>query len=173
MAAPNTDDRRVDTKVWSAALLTPSGQYVSVTEWNSAARDGAPISRAPLSSAQLTKVVTAEVWQQVVAPNVEDQEKWWTETPTPSQAEGPTVAALLGTLVPLLPNNLQVLDQGQDHPYLHAHDGKTTWPRSTAQFGSTSGTTCPTPPTSCTAPTPRPCATAPRSPLARVPATRT
>ncbi|MGW6906817.1 hypothetical protein [Streptomyces sp. NPDC054940] len=38
MAAPNTDDRRVDTKVWSAALLTPSGQYVSVTEWNSAAR---------------------------------------------------------------------------------------------------------------------------------------
>lgn len=110
--------------MWRADLLTASGRYISVTEWNSAADSGAPISRdePPLSGAQLKKLAMAEVWRQVVDPYVKAR---WAATPTPSQEEGPTVAAVLGTLVPLLPKNLQVLDQGQNHPYVRVHDGRT------------------------------------------------
>lgn len=122
------DDRRVDTKVWSAALLTPSGQYISVTEWNSTAGSGAPITRTepPLSAAQLKKLVTSEVWRRAVDPYVEGKRQEWAETPTPSGDGGLTGAAVLGTLVPLLPKNVQVLYDDRDYPCVFVHDGETT-----------------------------------------------
>lgn len=39
-------DRRVDTKLWSAELVTPQGQHVSINEWNAAAEKDAPITRS-------------------------------------------------------------------------------------------------------------------------------
>ncbi|MFI6013260.1 hypothetical protein ACIBAG_31345 [Streptomyces sp. NPDC051243] len=82
----------------------------------------------------MTKLVTAEVWRQVVDPHVEGREKRWGQTPTPRGHDEPTVAAVLGTLVPLLPKNLQVLGQGYDRPYVHVHDGRTD---NVAQIDST------------------------------------
>ncbi|MFC5216728.1 hypothetical protein [Streptomyces coerulescens] len=120
------DDRRTDTMVWSAALLTPSGQYISVTEWNSAAPAGAPISRAepPLSGGQLKEVVTAPVWRRVADAVVENEMKRRTQTPAPSEGEGPTVAAVMGTLVPLLPKDLKVFDIRSDYPYVNVYDAE-------------------------------------------------
>jgi hypothetical protein len=120
------DDRRLDTKEWSAALLTPSGQYISVTEWNSSAPAGAPISRAepPLSGAQLKELVTAGVWRRVVDAVVEDKERSWGQTPTPSEGEGPTVAAVTGTLAALLPKDRKVFETRNDYPYVEVFDAK-------------------------------------------------
>ncbi|WP_405971834.1 hypothetical protein OG496_19870 [Streptomyces sp. NBC_00988] len=120
-------DRRTDTKVWSAALLTPSGQYISVTEWNSTAGYGAPVSRAepPLSGAQLKKLVTSEVWRRAVGPYDEGKRKEWAAAPTPSEDGGLTGGAVLDTLVPLLPKNVQVLYEDEDYPCVFVHDGRT------------------------------------------------
>ncbi|MEW1831717.1 hypothetical protein [Streptomyces sp. NPDC088196] len=122
------DDRRLDTKVWSAALLTPSGQYVSVTEWNSTARSGAPITRAepPLSGAQLKKLVTAEVWRRAVHPYAEGRRQDWPAPPPPSADAGLTGGGVLSTLVPLLPKNVHVLYDDPDYPCVFVNAGRTT-----------------------------------------------
>ncbi|MFE6173554.1 hypothetical protein [Streptomyces sp. NPDC056464] len=119
------DDRRLDTKVWSAQLLTSSGQYVSVTEWNSSAPSGAPISRAepPLSAAQLKELVTAGVWRRIVDAVV-DERKGWAQSPTPSQGEVPTVEAVIETLAALLPKDRQVFETRNDYPYVDVFDVK-------------------------------------------------
>lgn len=119
-------DRRLDTKVWSAALLTPSGQYISVTEWNSSAPAGAPISRAepPLSGAQLKELVTAGVWRGIVDAVVEDQQRVWGRTPTPTEGGEPTVAAATATLAALLPKDRKVFETRNDYPYVDVFDAK-------------------------------------------------
>ncbi|MEU7602506.1 hypothetical protein AB0B78_02305 [Streptomyces sp. NPDC040724] len=58
-------DRRVDTKLWRAVLATPKGFMVELSEWNSPAEKGAPVSRSnpPLTPDQLKTVVTSPLWQ--------------------------------------------------------------------------------------------------------------
>ncbi|MFJ7075062.1 hypothetical protein [Streptomyces sp. NPDC098781] len=120
------DDRRLDTKRWSADLLTPSGHYISVTETNSPAPEGAPVSRAepPLSGAQLKALVSAGVWRRVVEAVVEEQQRRPVPTSTPSEGEGPTVAAMTETLAALLPRDRKVFETRSDYPYVDVFDAK-------------------------------------------------
>ncbi|MER5413686.1 hypothetical protein [Streptomyces virginiae] len=57
-------DRREDTKVWRAVLVTVQGFLVDASEWNAAADKGAPVSRTdpPLSVEQLKGLVTSTTW---------------------------------------------------------------------------------------------------------------
>lgn len=118
-------DRRVDTKRWTADLVTPSGQHVSVSEWNAAAEKGAPVSRPepPLSTAQLKELVTAQVWRKYVEFIPEDTGKP-TATTAPGPVEEPTYDKILDTLVPLLPKGAEVVERGDDYSYLVIDDGK-------------------------------------------------
>ncbi|WP_031483670.1 hypothetical protein [Streptomyces bicolor] len=119
-------DRRVDTRLWSADLITPSGQHVSVSEWNAAAEKDAPISRPepPLSTAQLKELVTAQVWRKYVEFIPDDPSKPTATVTPPSAPAEPTVEAILGTLVPLLPEDAEVVDRGSDYSYVVVDDGK-------------------------------------------------
>ncbi|WP_217210407.1 hypothetical protein [Streptomyces sp. AC550_RSS872] len=118
-------DRRVDTKLWSADLVTPTGQYVSVSEWNAAAEKDAPISRSepPLSTAQLKELVTAQVWRKYVEFLPEDPKKP-KPSATPPAAVEPGVDSVLATLVPLLPKGVEVVEKGRDYTYVVLDDGK-------------------------------------------------
>ncbi|MBT2417936.1 hypothetical protein J7F01_09265 [Streptomyces sp. ISL-22] len=118
-------DRRVDTKLWSADLVTPAGQHVSVSEWNAAAEKDAPVSRSepPLSTAQLKELVTAQVWRKYVEFIPEDP-KQPTASAAPSHAVEPGVDSVLNTLVPLLPKGVDVVEKGEDYTYLVLDDGK-------------------------------------------------
>ncbi|MFF5482456.1 hypothetical protein ACFY5C_34840 [Streptomyces sp. NPDC012935] len=118
-------DRRVDTKLWSADLLTPTGQHISVSEWNAAAEKDAPVSRSepPLSTDRLRELVTADIWRGYVDSIPEDPKKP-TATAAPSAPAEPTVEAVLGTLVPLLPKNAKVVEKGSDYSYVVVDDGK-------------------------------------------------
>ncbi|MFF4052721.1 hypothetical protein ACFYZ5_39340 [Streptomyces chartreusis] len=119
-------DRRVDTKLWSADLLTPTGRHISVSEWNAAAEKGAPVSRSapPLSTAELKELVTAQVWR-TIADTIPEDPKKPTATATPGDApEEPSTEAVLGTLRPLLPDGVDVVDKGSDYTYLVLDDGK-------------------------------------------------
>ncbi|WP_121717323.1 hypothetical protein, partial [Streptomyces sp. E5N91] len=123
-------DRRVDTKLWSADLVTAEGQHVSVSEWNSSAEKGAPITREdpPLSTEALKKLVTADVWRDVVAATP--------VRPTPSASAGasggerPPAASgkdITKTLVGLLPAGLDVGKKGgqdTEYSYLVVDDGR-------------------------------------------------
>lgn len=124
-------DRRVDTKWWSADLVTPQGQHVSIAEWNSPAQKGAPISREnpPLTTAQLQEIVTADVWRGVVNAIPESPEP----TQPPSSDDTPPPAAsgteIGETLAQLLPEKLDVVKRGgQDsgYAYLVVDDGRGT-----------------------------------------------
>ncbi|WP_405529897.1 hypothetical protein OG592_18595 [Streptomyces avidinii] len=70
-------DRRVDTKVWSATLVTPQGFLVGASEWNAAAEKGAPVSRTdpPLATEELKTLVTSPAWQPALSdlPTVEPE----------------------------------------------------------------------------------------------------
>lgn len=57
-------DRRVDTRVWRAVLVTPRGFQVDVSEWNAPAEKGAATTRAapPLTTAQLKALATSDRW---------------------------------------------------------------------------------------------------------------
>ncbi|MFF3329110.1 hypothetical protein ACFYWX_06030 [Streptomyces sp. NPDC002888] len=120
-------DRRVDTKLWAADLVTPTGQHVSVSEWNSAAEKGAGISRdePPLSPAQLKEVASAEVWRGVVDAIPVDPRKPSAEpTPTAAEASGRAVSE---TLVGLLPKGLTLVERSHDeggYAYVVVEDGK-------------------------------------------------
>ncbi|WP_369172062.1 hypothetical protein AB5J49_30460 [Streptomyces sp. R28] len=118
-------DRRVDTKLWSADLVTPTGQHVHLSEWNAAAEKGAPISRPnpPLSTAQLKELVTAQVWRGYVDSIPEDPKKP-TATATPDAPAEQSVESILGTVVPLLPEGVKVVEKGSDYSYLVVDDGK-------------------------------------------------
>ncbi|GHG95506.1 hypothetical protein [Streptomyces lanatus] len=120
-------DRRVDTKLWSADLITPTGQHISVSEWNAAAEKDAPVSRSepPLSTGQLKDLVTAKVWRGYVDSIPEDPKKpTASATPGHETAEPPTTEAVLGTLQALLPKNIKVVEKGRDYTYVVLDDGK-------------------------------------------------
>ncbi|GAA2640036.1 hypothetical protein [Streptomyces vastus] len=131
-------DRRVDTKRWTADLVTPQGHHVSVSEWNAAAEKDAPVSRAnpPLSTDQLKHVVTAPAWRTAIdaipenpkgedskgqGPNAQAPEN------TPTTPPGADGAAISQTLASLLPKNVDVVSKGgqeTEYAYVVVDDGK-------------------------------------------------
>ncbi len=121
-------DKRVDTKYWSADLVTTEGQHVSVGEWNAPAQKGAPVSRAepPLSAEELKEVVTAEVWRKVVdATSVSSKPT----AAAPADTVPPAVAGkdITETLTGLLPEGLEVVRKGgqeTEYTYVVVDDGR-------------------------------------------------
>jgi hypothetical protein len=119
-------DRRADTKLWTADLVTPKGQQVSVSEWNAAAEKGAPVSRAepPLSTARLKTLATAGAWLGVVDAIPVDPRA---PTAAPAQPSGIDGRAVTSTLVSLLPKGVKVVAKsGPDsgYAYVVVDDGK-------------------------------------------------
>ncbi|MFF4727294.1 hypothetical protein ACFY3M_18460 [Streptomyces mirabilis] len=119
-------DRRADTKLWTADLVTPKGQHVGVSEWNAAAEKGAPVSRAepPLSTARLKKLATAGAWLDVVDAIPVDPKA---PTAAPAQPSGTHGGAVASTLVSLLPKGVKVVAKsGPDsgYAYVVVDDGK-------------------------------------------------
>ncbi|MGW0817539.1 hypothetical protein ACWD00_30655 [Streptomyces viridiviolaceus] len=122
-------DRRVDTKFWSADLVTAEGQHVTVSEWNSPAEKDAPITRQdpPLSAAQLKEVVTAEVWRRVVDSLPKDPKKPSTSAAPDTRPPGASGEAVVETLAGLLPEKLKVVTRGgqeTEYGYVVVDDGK-------------------------------------------------
>lgn len=119
-------DRRVDTKLWTANLVTPTGQHVSVSEWNAAAEKDAPISRAepPLGSGELKRVAAAKEWRGLTDAIPQDPRQTQ-EAPIPQDGGG---AAIRQTLTGLMPKGLKVASHGSDDDgqftYLVVDDGK-------------------------------------------------
>jgi hypothetical protein len=113
-------DRRVDTRLWRAVLITPGGVQVDASEWNAPAEKGAPVSRPapPLTGPQLKTLVTDDVWRSIGAQLGEPHK----ETPLP----GSTGTPVDKVLTSLLPKGLQVLDkQGEPgYGFVVADDGK-------------------------------------------------
>ncbi|GAB2984086.1 hypothetical protein GCM10023080_057420 [Streptomyces pseudoechinosporeus] len=126
-------DRRVDTKRWTADLVTPQGHHISVSEWNAAAEKDAPVSRAnpPLSTDQLKHVVTAPAWRTAIDaipenPKGQDSNAQAPEN-TPTTPPGAGGAAISQTLASLLPKNVDVVSKGgqeTEYAYLVVDDGK-------------------------------------------------
>lgn len=58
-------DRRVPTKLWRAALVTPQGFRIEVQEWNAPAEKDAAVSRTdpPLTPEQLQAVAASPLWR--------------------------------------------------------------------------------------------------------------
>ncbi|MEU5739930.1 hypothetical protein ABZ784_18320 [Streptomyces tendae] len=121
-------DLRVDTKLWTADLVTAEGQHVSVSEWNSPAEKGAPVSRdePPLSTERLRELVTAGVWREVVdaipkSPKPPRSAAPRTERP---EVSGKSVG---DTLAALLPGRLDVVSRGgqeSEYAYVVVDDGQ-------------------------------------------------
>ncbi|MEV5866481.1 hypothetical protein AB0L79_07540 [Streptomyces tendae] len=121
-------DLRVDTKLWTADLVTAEGQHVSVSEWNSPAEKGAPVSRdePPLSTERLRELVTAGVWREVVDAIP--------ESPKPSRSTAPRTErpevsgkSVGDTLAALLPGTLDVVAHGgqeSEYAYVVVDDGR-------------------------------------------------
>lgn len=116
-------DRRVDTKVWRAVLLTRDDFLVDASEYNAPAEKGAAVTRAdpPFSPGRLKALVTAEAWK----PLLERLPVVPVRKPTadpgrpeePAEPSGPAVRAALRSL---LPEDVDVVDQGGDAGYGYA-----------------------------------------------------
>ncbi|MFF0589314.1 hypothetical protein ACFYWD_25490 [Streptomyces sp. NPDC003781] len=121
-------DLRVDTKLWTADLVTAEGQHVSVSEWNSPAEKDAPVSRdePPLSTERLRELVTAGVWREVVDAIPESPKPPRSTAP---RTERPEVSgkSVGDTLAGLLPEGLDVVTRGgqeSEYAYLVVDDGR-------------------------------------------------
>lgn len=123
-------DRRAETKAWGADLVTPAGQHVSVSEWNSPAQKGKPVSRPepPLSLAQLKALASAEEWRGVADALPEPSRQ-----PAPSKtgaaedATGIGGRRILAILTAALPDGLKVVSRGAqdtEFAYVVVDDGK-------------------------------------------------
>ncbi|MET9772978.1 hypothetical protein ABZ023_01775 [Streptomyces sp. NPDC006367] len=131
-------DRRVDTKWWSAQLVTPRGQHVTAGAWNSSAEKGAALTREqpPLTLAQLQKIATADVWRRVADAIPEDPKaaagKAGGKKTAPGSAKAGRASEASGAgiteaLRRLLPEGVDVVAKsGQDMGYaaLVVDDGK-------------------------------------------------
>ncbi|WP_432081416.1 hypothetical protein [Streptomyces sp. WAC 04229] len=120
-------DRRADTKLWSAELVTAEGHYVTVSEWNSPAQKGAPVSRdePPLTTAQLRGIVTAGVWRKVADAIPEPSRP--SATPSTERPRAASGKAVADTLARLLPEKLNVVAQGgqeSGYAYVVVDDGR-------------------------------------------------
>ncbi|OWA08911.1 hypothetical protein B9W62_14055 [Streptomyces sp. CS113] len=121
-------DLRVDTKLWTADLVTAEGQHVSVSEWNSPTQKGAPVSRdePPLSTERLRALVTAGVWREVVDAIPKSPKRSRSAAP---RTERPEVAgkSVGDTLAGLLPGKLDVVARGgqeSEYAYVVVDDGR-------------------------------------------------
>ncbi|MFF9621738.1 hypothetical protein [Streptomyces griseosporeus] len=119
-------DRRVDTKHWLAELVTPTGQHVSVMEWNSAQEKDAPISRPepPLDPAALTRLAAAQEWRGLVDDIPVDPRQ---QSGGPTRAPEQPGAPVRSTLQALLPKGLDVVGRSGNEAgfgYLVVDDGK-------------------------------------------------
>ncbi|MFF4251461.1 hypothetical protein ACFY1L_09655 [Streptomyces sp. NPDC001663] len=119
-------DRRVETKWWTAELVTPQGHHVSVSEWNAAAEKDAPITRdrPPLSPAQLRNIAAAKAWRDAVDATPEDPNK---PSAQPSSTETAAAVPVAPTLRSLLPKGFTISeDSGSDSGFGYAvlDDGK-------------------------------------------------
>ncbi|OIJ85405.1 hypothetical protein [Streptomyces colonosanans] len=117
-------NRRSGTKLWSADLVTPTGQHVSVQEWNSPAEKGEPVSREqpPLSTTQLKALVSARAWRDAVNAMAVPRGK---AEPRPEQ--GVTGRPVSSTLASLLPKGLKVVarsGKNEGFGYVVLDDGK-------------------------------------------------
>ncbi|MFD5544425.1 hypothetical protein ACFWIJ_43165, partial [Streptomyces sp. NPDC127079] len=119
-------DRRVDTKLWTANLVTPDGHHVTVSEWNAAAEKDAPISRAhpPLSTARLKALAAAKEWRGVVDAIPQDP-RGTQEPPAGVDGDG---KAIEQTLVSLIPASVKVVgrakgDDDSQFTYVVVDDG--------------------------------------------------
>ncbi|WP_399942315.1 hypothetical protein ACGH52_24390 [Streptomyces sp. BBFR25] len=121
-------DLRVDTKLWTADLVTAEGQHVSVSEWNSPAEKDAPVSRdePPLSTERLRTLVTAGVWREVVDAIPKSAKPSRSTAP---RTERPQVSgkSVGDTLAGLLPGTLDVVTRGgqeSEYAYVVVDDGR-------------------------------------------------
>ncbi|MER5842327.1 hypothetical protein ABT099_18850 [Streptomyces prasinus] len=115
-------DRRVDTRMWNAVLVTPQGQLVGVGERNAAAEKDESASRPapPLSASQLKELATAPQWRAAVDAIPEPVDSG----APPPRADGPAVRERLAGLVP---DRLDVVSkgaQGGEYAYLVVDDGE-------------------------------------------------
>ncbi|MEU6353848.1 hypothetical protein ABZ896_31720 [Streptomyces sp. NPDC047072] len=114
-------DRRVDTKYWSADLVTPTGQQITVSEWNAAAEKDSPVTRPqpPLSPAQLTTLAAAKEWRGVANA---------LPAPRPEPELPGSDLHARADLLALLPKGLKVTDRSSDddgeYAYVVVDDGK-------------------------------------------------
>ncbi|MGY0017691.1 hypothetical protein ACVHNB_01725 [Streptomyces sp. YJ-C3] len=118
-------DKRVDTKLWRAYLVTPQGYTVDAGEWNAAAEKDAPVSRSepPLSIGQLKTLVTSSKWRPVMRALGEAPSEPLEQPP----AQGTDKAAMLKKLKALLPHRVRVTaegGQGDGYAYVVVDDGK-------------------------------------------------
>ncbi|MFR0357942.1 hypothetical protein [Streptomyces sediminimaris] len=121
-------DRRVDTKWWSAELVSPKGHHVSVSEWNAAAEKDSPVTRGepPLSPARLTRLAAAAAWRDAIDAMPVDEGGPSTR---PTARPSATLAAVpvAPTLKSLLPKGLTFSESsGADSGfgYVVADDGR-------------------------------------------------
>ncbi|MYT31338.1 hypothetical protein [Streptomyces sp. MspMP-M5] len=120
-------DRRVATKLWTANLVTPSGQNVSVREWNAAAEKDAPVTRPqpPLSQPQLKELVSAREWRRIVDAIPESPRRRAKKPVDPGQRTGGPV---VDTLSGLVLKGLKVVgkggDGGHEFAYVVVDDGR-------------------------------------------------
>ncbi|MFJ6524292.1 hypothetical protein ACIQMZ_03370 [Streptomyces longwoodensis] len=117
-------DRRVDTKLWTADLVTGDGAHVSVSEWNAAAEKDAPVTRPepPLSVTELGDLAAAPAWREVVGSLPAAEEV--TAAPGGSAPGGGRIA---GVLAVLMPDGVKVTARGSqdgEFAYVVADDGK-------------------------------------------------
>ncbi|MYT69865.1 MULTISPECIES: hypothetical protein [unclassified Streptomyces] len=118
-------DRRVDTKLWTAFLVTPEGYTVTASEWNAPAEKDAAVTRPrpPLSIARLRMLVLAEEWRPVLRALPAAPEEPLSQPP----AQGLDQASILTKLTSLLPGRVKVTGQGgqdAEYAYVIVDDGK-------------------------------------------------
>ncbi|MFJ8861147.1 hypothetical protein ACIRD8_22295 [Streptomyces sp. NPDC102451] len=118
-------DRREETRLWSADLLTPEGYRVSLSEWNAPTEKGTPVSRPapPLSTARMKALAQAEEWRPIVEALPEPAEPV-REAPVPQGRSGD---AILDELTGLLPDGLTVKASGKqetEYAYVVVDDGQ-------------------------------------------------
>ncbi|MFD7259906.1 hypothetical protein [Streptomyces sp. NPDC059874] len=118
-------DRRVDTKLWRAVLVTPKGFQVEVSEWNAPAEKGAAISRPkpPLTPAQLKALVTSEKWNPALNDLPAAEPERAAQTP-PDTGGRPDAATVLLSLI--RKDAISVVSRGGEGDYAYAvlTDGK-------------------------------------------------
>ncbi|MFF4273297.1 hypothetical protein [Streptomyces sp. NPDC001536] len=118
-------DKREPTKLWTAELVTPRGEHVSVAEWNAEAEKGSPVTREnpPLDAAELKKLVTAPAWLKAVdAIPKEDK----SSLARPEETSAPS-GDIRKDLAYLMPDDVKVVSRGGDESgwgYVVVDDGK-------------------------------------------------
>ncbi|MEV6840220.1 hypothetical protein AB0N17_37970 [Streptomyces sp. NPDC051133] len=119
-------NRRSGTKLWTADLVTPAGQHVSVQEWNAAAEKDSPVTRdePPLSAARLKRLITAHEWRDAFDALPAGSGT----TAAPSSAPGTGHGSVPATLVRLVPHGLRVVSRSRDDDpgfgYVVVDDGR-------------------------------------------------